>query len=276
MCVAASPELVLALGNCNAKWTNSCGCLCVCQPASSPNMTTKQISESSADKRGTMSNRLWERPAYSSRVYTGDQCQWAQIGPFFPPSIVSKRSHTAAKAGEVLTFFFFFFFFDLATPVLLISGRAWCSAAEPIDPKRPRMVVLSVIHQTGPVFLSAHSCNSLKRISRCSRRALYSIQAHFCGTAAVFFFFFLYQSNLLHHFALLDLFSALFPLRRGICIPITAHSAGSAWLRNVMNDMLFFSPLHSCPLTSHSLYKYFDSDTSTCSGLATILYTHFI
>lgn len=44
-----------------------------------------------------------------------------------------------------------------------------------------------------------------------------------------------YQSNLLHPFALLDLFSAFFPSPDGICIPITALSVEC----KMMNDMFF-------------------------------------
>ena len=60
----------------SAKYNSSGHILvCVCLFASSPVMTTKRISESSVNKRGSLSNRLGERPIHSTRVYTGDQCQ---------------------------------------------------------------------------------------------------------------------------------------------------------------------------------------------------------
>lgn len=60
---------------------------------------------------------------------------------------------------DVLYAFFVLLLFNNSASVFLISERAWCSTVEAIDPQGPKMVVLRVIHQTGPC-VPAHSSNS--------------------------------------------------------------------------------------------------------------------
>lgn len=137
--------------------------------------------------------------------------------------------------------------FNIAASVLLISGRARYSTVEPIDPRGPKMVILRVIHQTGP-RAPAHSSNSfnLECFSRCLGLALYLIQTNFCSMGAVRKLFF-YESNLLHHFALLDLFRAVLLSGMGFVFPSQPHSAGCAFSPRALSSF-------SCPLSSHSLF----------------------
>lgn len=92
------------------------------------------------------------------------------------------------------------------------------------------------------------------------------------GAACKLSLFFFYQSNLLHHFALLDLFSALF--LSGLDLyshrsPLCRVNGCVTWWTTCFFS--FFIPLvHSLHIDLHVF------DTSTFSGLANILGTHFI